>query len=128
MGGMSICTSCKTCFADVLDGGTHCLECMRVRASSRSERCSSCGKPTYAGEDFGGPCVHETDLACALAQRDEARAEVARLSSGEAEWAARRCECGADDACAFARERNEARAEVERLQAKLLDIGKGMKQ
>lgn len=30
----------------------------------------------------------------------------------EAEWAARKCECGADDACAFARERDSARADA----------------
>lgn len=41
--------------------------------STRADRCTACGRPTYAGEDFGGPCVHDTDLACALAQRDEAR-------------------------------------------------------
>ena len=39
--------------------------------------------------------------------------ERLRLSCREAEWAARRCECGADDACAFARERDEARAEAD---------------
>jgi len=41
--------------------------------------------------------------------------ERVRLSCREAEWAARRCECGADDACAFARERDEARAEIHAL-------------
>lgn len=33
----------------------------------------------------------------------------------EAEWAARRCECGADDACAFARERDAAEAKLEQV-------------
>lgn len=40
----------------------------------RCERCTACGKPTCAGEDFDGPCVEDSDLACALRQRDEARA------------------------------------------------------
>lgn len=42
----------------------------------RGERCAACGRPTYAGEDFDGPCVYDSDLACALAQRDNARAEL----------------------------------------------------
>lgn len=43
--------------------------------SERGERCAACGKPTLAGEDFDGPCVHDSDLACALSQRDEAIAD-----------------------------------------------------
>jgi hypothetical protein len=51
-------------------------------------------------------------LNAATRERDEARAELADLTN---EWAARRCECGADDFCKIAQERNEARAEVDRL-------------
>ena len=47
----------------------------------RGERCRACWRPTYAGEDFGGPCVDESDLACALRERDDARAEVERLNT-----------------------------------------------
>ena len=35
--------------------------------SERGERCTACGRPTYAGEDFGGPCVYDLDTECALA-------------------------------------------------------------
>lgn len=42
---------------------------------SRGERCAACGKPTFAGEDFNGPCVYDTDIACALWQLDTARGE-----------------------------------------------------
>lgn len=36
----------------------------------------------------------------------------AESAAAEAEWVARRCECGADDACAFARERDAAKADA----------------
>lgn len=63
-------------------------------------------------------------------QADDLRREVEQMrnqhsaamaQAREAEWTARRCECGADDACAFARERDEARAEVAALKALLED-------
>jgi hypothetical protein len=41
----------------------------------------ACGKPTSAGEDFDGPCVHDSDIACALWQRDEARAALAEAEA-----------------------------------------------
>ena len=53
-----------------------------------------------------------------MRERDEARAKLADLTN---EWAARRCECGADDFCKIAQERNEARAEVERLRGMTAD-------
>jgi hypothetical protein len=72
----------------------------------RNERCAACGKPTYVGEDFDGPCVDDTDLACALRQRDEAVAVAVAL------------EAVPDLTCAL-RERDEARAEVARLTTEL---------
>jgi len=47
----------------------------------RGERCVACGKPTCVGEDFGGPCVHDSDLACALWQRDDALAALAEAEN-----------------------------------------------
>lgn len=45
----------------------------------RGERCLACGRPTYAGEDFDGPCVEDTDLACALALLSRERTWVAHM-------------------------------------------------
>lgn len=39
----------------------------------RDERCRACGRPTSAGEDFGGPCVYDSDLECALATVEAVR-------------------------------------------------------
>ena len=36
----------------------------------RDERCRACGRPTSVGEDFDGPCVYDSDLECAIAQRN----------------------------------------------------------
>ncbi len=66
------------------------------------------------------------DWQALRAERDEARATLepvedqleaaeAKLKSGEAEWATRRCECSADETCKFVRERDEARAELSKL-------------
>ena len=47
-------------------------------SGDRGKLCRAGGKPTCAGEDFNGPCVYDSDLACALWQLDEARAEAKR--------------------------------------------------
>jgi len=44
-----------------------------MSAADRAERCAACGRPTYVGEDFDGPCVHDSDLACAMWHRDDIR-------------------------------------------------------
>ena len=36
--------------------------------SVRGERCEVCRRPTYAGEDFGGPCPAESDAECASSE------------------------------------------------------------
>lgn len=84
------------------------------------ELCNACG---WAFRIPGEPCrcevVKERDEARATLDlvEDQLEAAEAKLKSGEVEWAARRCECSAADACKMARERDEARAEVERLRA-----------
>jgi len=53
--------------------------------AERGETCSGCERPTMVGDDFGGPCVHDSDFECALAKLKDARAESQRLSD---EWSA----------------------------------------
>lgn len=48
----------------------------------RDERCRACGRPTSAGEDFDGPCVYDSDLECAIGERDALRRHVDRGDSG----------------------------------------------
>jgi len=105
-----------------------------ARLQERGERCAACGRPTYAGEDFGGPCVEDSDVACALRQRDEAVKErdSAKLAC-HSQWhdlerIASLCLRTADEyplkaVERTARERDELRAEVARLrgQSPLLD-------
>jgi len=75
-----------------------------MEAKSRSERCAACGRPTEAGEDFGGPCVEDSDLACALKERDTLRNQLFVVSQRESQTLAER-----DDAIQRA-ERSEAEA------------------
>ncbi len=77
----------------------------------RAERCAACGRPTYVGEDFGGPCPHDTDLACALWQLDTAR--------GERHEAQCECDAAVKAADKLTRERDEAREELARFRLRL---------
>lgn len=94
---------------------------VRAFATDRNDFCASCGRPTYVGEDFNGPCVHDSDLVCALARvKDEAERVTAALDERNVARSERdeaRAEC--DHFKAMLRERADslldARAEVERL-------------
>lgn len=52
-----------------------------VRERFNTDVCLACGKPTSAGEDFGGPCCEDSDVACAIRQREDATALALELAN-----------------------------------------------
>lgn len=71
-------------------------------------QCRSCGDVfAWAGELHDCRASLRAQLAAALAERDDARAELALTLSYRAPGS---CQCGDDDACRLARERDALRA------------------